>query len=206
MASNDNGGIFFNPEVNATLAVLNSTIYNNAYTFDFGDSCPPLGTCQITYSDNESGRPDSGNIDADPRLVNPDNGEYYLRTDSPCRDKRTPAGAPATDIEGNKGYVAKRQVAVPVETFDYTEPGIEGQRGCRADYEIVAGHRGLLRDSCRGDSGSPLYVEAEDGSYILLGATSRGEWASDYVCGDGGIYVRVDKFLDWIRATPGVTL
>ena len=100
MASNDNGGIFFNPEVNATLAVLNSTIYNNAYTFDFDDTCPPLGTCQITYSDIEGGWPASGNIDADPRSVNPDNGDYHLRTDSPCRDKGTPAGAPATEIEG----------------------------------------------------------------------------------------------------------
>ena len=83
MAGNDNGGILFNPEVNATLAVLNSTIYNNAYTFDFGDTCPPLGTCQITYSDIEGAWPDSGNIDADPEFVDPANDDYHLRTDSP---------------------------------------------------------------------------------------------------------------------------
>ena len=100
MAGNDNGGILFNPEVNATLAVLNSTIYNNAYTFDFGTSCPPLGTCQITHFDIEGGWPDSDNIDADPRFANPAKGDHHLRTDSPCSDKGTPVGAPATDIEG----------------------------------------------------------------------------------------------------------
>lgn len=107
------------------------------------------------------------------------------------------------DLAGTMGYGTKRQVTVPIETLDCTEPEIADQRGCREDYEIVAGHRGLLRDTCRGDSGGPLYIEGEDGSYLLLGATSRGAWGSDKCCGDGGIYVRVDKFLDWIQSAPG---
>ena len=110
------------------------------------------------------------------------------------------------DLAGTKGYGAKRQVTVPVETLDCTEADIADQRGCREGYEIVAGHRGLLRDSCKGDSGGPLYVEAEDGSYLLLGATSRGARGSDNECGDGGIYVRVDKFLDWIQEVTGAEL
>jgi len=56
--------------------------------------------CQIIYSDIEGGWPDGGNINADPRFVNPANRDYHLRTDSPCRDKGAPAGAPAADIEG----------------------------------------------------------------------------------------------------------
>ena len=87
MVGNEDGGILFNPVVNATLAVLNSIIYSNAYAFDFGDSCPPLGTCQITQSDFRGGWPDSSSIDADPRFVNLANGDYHLRTDPPCRDK-----------------------------------------------------------------------------------------------------------------------
>jgi len=111
-----------------------------------------------------------------------------------------------TDYDGTMGYGVKRQVVVPVETLDCTEPEIRAGRGCREGYEIVAGHRGLLRDSCRGDSGGPLYIEAVDGSYLLLGATARGAWGKDNQCGDGGIYVRVDKFLDWIEEVTGVQI
>jgi hypothetical protein len=110
------------------------------------------------------------------------------------------------DLAGTKGYGVKRQVVVPLETLDCTEEEIAGRRGCREGYEIVAGHRGLLRDTCRGDSGGPLYIEAEDGSYLLLGATSRGAWGKDNQCGDGGVYVRVDKFLDWIEEVTGVEI
>lgn len=115
-------------------------------------------------------------------------------------------GFGTTNLDGTKGYGAKRQVEVPAYTLDCTEPGIRAARGCREGYEIVAGHRGLLRDSCRGDSGGPLYIEAEDGSYLLLGATSRGARGSDHMCGDGGIYVRVDKFVDWIEEVTGVAI
>ncbi len=107
------------------------------------------------------------------------------------------------DLAGNVGYGIKRQVKVPVETFDCSEADVAARRGCRADFEIVAGQRGLRRDSCRGDSGGPLYIETGDGTYHLLGATSRGARGSDNVCGDGGIYVRVDKFLDWISEETG---
>jgi secreted trypsin-like serine protease len=108
------------------------------------------------------------------------------------------------DLAGRIGYGIKRQVKVPVETLDCTDAEIAHRRGCHEEYEIVAGHRGLRRDTCRGDSGGPLYIEAEDGSYLLLGATSRGAWGSDNTCGDGGIYVRVDRFCDWIQEMTGI--
>jgi secreted trypsin-like serine protease len=71
---------------------------------------------------------------------------------------------------------------------------------------MVAGHRGLLLDSCRGDSGGPLYIRNTDGEYFLIGATSRGIRDSFTTCGDGGIYVRVDLCLDWIRNVTGVAI
>jgi hypothetical protein len=110
------------------------------------------------------------------------------------------------DLAGTVGYGIKRQVRVPFDTLDCTEADIATNRGCRKGYEIVAGHRGLRRDTCRGDSGGPLYIEARDGSYLLLGATSRGTCDSEHTCGDGGIYVRVDMFLDWIREVTGAEI
>jgi hypothetical protein len=40
-------------------------------------------------------------IDADPRFVDPANGDYHLRPDSPAVDAGTPQGAPSTDIDGD---------------------------------------------------------------------------------------------------------
>jgi len=70
--------------------------------------------------------------------------------------------------------------------------------GCNADWEIVAG--GLGADSCNGDSGGPAYVLA-DGRLFLAGATSRATRNSIRPCGDGGVYTRVDRYVDWIRKT-----
>lgn len=114
------------------------------------------------------------------------------------------------DLAGKVGYGVKRRVRVPLMTLDCSEPGLAAKVGCREGYEIVAGHRGLLRDSCKGDSGGPLYIRAGDGAgspgYLLLGATARGVWGRDHQCGDGGVYVRVDKFLDWIREVTGAAI
>ena len=85
-------------------------------------------------------------------------------------------------------------------------PADQARFGCRAGTEMVAGHRGLLRDSCRGDSGGPLYIQNPAGDFYLLGATSRGSRDGSHVCGDGGIYVRVDHFLDWIHEKTGVAI
>ena len=118
----------------------------------------------------------------------------------------TLVGFGMVDLAGKVGYGVKRRVKVPLMTLDCTEPGLADKFGCREGYEIVAGHRGLLRDSCKGDSGGPLYIQAEDGSYLLLGATARGAWGRANECGDGGIYVRVDQFLDWIREVTGAAI
>jgi secreted trypsin-like serine protease len=101
---------------------------------------------------------------------------------------------------GTKGYGEKRKATVPVMTLDCKEMEDQARYGCWADVEMVAGHRGLKRDTCKGDSGGPLYVEDEEGKLFLLGVTSRGVRASGKPCGNGGIYVRADRFRDWIRA------
>jgi secreted trypsin-like serine protease len=118
----------------------------------------------------------------------------------------TAVGFGTIDQHGEVGYGRKRSVDVPITTLDCKYPTDENRYGCVPGKELVAGHRGLQRDSCRGDSGGPLYIQNGEGEYLLLGATSRGSSDAFAVCGDGGIYVRVDLCLDWIREETGADL
>jgi secreted trypsin-like serine protease len=108
------------------------------------------------------------------------------------------------NLAGTIGYGIKRMVDVPIASLQCATPNEETSFGCRGGKEMVAGHKGLLKDSCHGDSGGPLYIKNSNGGYYLLGATSRGLSNSNNACGDGGIYVRVDQFLDWIREVTGM--
>lgn len=113
--------------------------------------------------------------------------------------RATVAGFGTIDLRGMIGYGRKRKVMVPIETIDCVAAGEARQHGCVKDAELVAGHRGLRKDSCRGDSGGPLYIQDDAGDYFLLGATSRGARDRTHPCGDGGIYVRVDLCREWIE-------
>jgi hypothetical protein len=56
----------------------------------------------------------------------------------------------------------------------------------------------LGNDTCLGDSGGPVF-ERVDGAWRLLAITSRGARPLKVVCGEGGIYVRVDRIAAWIE-------
>jgi secreted trypsin-like serine protease len=116
----------------------------------------------------------------------------------------TLVGFGTVDFAGSFGYGVKRRVEVPIASLLCQGADDERDFGCVPGKEMVAGHRGLDRDSCKGDSGGPLYIKSADGEYYLLGATSRG--IGSRTCGDGGIYVRVDQFIDWIEQETGVTI
>ncbi|HEX7174918.1 MAG TPA: trypsin-like serine protease [Pyrinomonadaceae bacterium] len=113
-------------------------------------------------------------------------------------------GFGTVNLGGTIGYGVKRMVDVPITSLGCESANDQTKFGCSGGKEMVAGHKGLLKDSCRGDSGGPLYIKSSTGAYYLLGATSRGLGNTNNVCGDGGIYVRVDKFLDWIRQETGI--
>lgn len=89
-----------------------------------------------------------------------------------------------------------------VTDADCSDLSIGCQRSVSPGGEVAAGGEGV--DSCYGDSGGPLYLDA-DGTYYLVGVTSRGVNGSSN-CGLGGIYVRPDAVLDWIESESGVTL
>lgn len=107
------------------------------------------------------------------------------------------------NFNGTVGYGLKRKVEVPIASLGCAGANDPAEFGCKQSIEVVAGHRGLDLDSCTGDSGGPLYIASGEG-YFLLGATSRGVSGTGRACGDGGVYVRVDQFLDEIRQLTGV--
>lgn len=107
-----------------------------------------------------------------------------------------------TDPDSTSGFGKKRMVDVPIATKDCSDDP-QHNYGCDPGLELVAGAPFLNRDSCNGDSGGPVYIQANDGQWYLAGATSRATNQSLHACGDGGIYVRLDKFAAWIRSIPG---
>jgi len=70
---------------------------------------------------------------------------------------------------------------------------------CQPAYELVAA--ALNRDTCAGDSGGPIYVQAEDTKTYVVGVTSRSVDPKG-ACGPGGIYVLlgVPPISDWLKS------
>jgi trypsin len=106
-----------------------------------------------------------------------------------------------TDPESTSGYGIKRMVDIPIASVSCAADG-PARYGCDAGLELVAGAPFLNKDSCNGDSGGPIYVKSGTAWY-LAGATSRATVDSTRPCGDGGIYVRIDKYATWIRSVSG---
>ncbi|MHC4428647.1 MAG: dockerin type I domain-containing protein [Planctomycetota bacterium] len=65
-------------------------------------------TIDITYSDVQGGWSGSGNIDADPLFVDPENGDFRLSPGSPCIDAGDNTAVPegiTTDLAGDPRFV-----------------------------------------------------------------------------------------------------
>ena len=75
--------------------------------------------------------------------------------------------------------------------------------GAQPAGELGAGGNGV--DTCPGDSGGPLYLTPDDGTY-LGGVTSRTYDDPTFPCSEGGIYVRPDKLVPWIERVSGVNV
>jgi endonuclease G len=111
-------------------------------------------------------------------------------------------GYGAIDLQAEGDNSKLYEVSVPL-----TDPTCAGGNGCQTavspNGEFTAGGGG--RDSCNGDSGGPVYLDTPRGP-ILVGAVSRATDSATNPCGDGGIYVRIDKVTQWIETTTGRTL
>jgi Secreted trypsin-like serine protease len=106
------------------------------------------------------------------------------------------AGFGTTDVTGRYGFGTKRIADVVVVSSDGKK--CNGQNyGADPDLEFVAEDRHA--DTCKGDSGGPAYLKSPSGEWLLAGATSRATASSSMPCGDGGIYVRVEKYTPWVK-------
>ncbi|KQC06196.1 MAG: hypothetical protein APR54_07565 [Candidatus Cloacimonas sp. SDB] len=90
IADNTDIGVDIGNSFNGTSTISNSIIYGNDVQIDCSS-----GTLIVEYSDIEDGHNGTGNIDADPLFINPNNENYELRWDSdaisPCIDSGNPS-------------------------------------------------------------------------------------------------------------------
>ncbi len=103
------------------------------------------------------------------------------------------------------GFGIKREVVVQMNAVRKTDEedlsAAESTLGFNSFTEFVAGRKGSGMDSCNGDSGGPAYIFVGEDQRKVAGATSRATAERTDNCGDGGIYVRIDKLAPWIDET-----
>lgn len=104
------------------------------------------------------------------------------------------------DVFSTQGFGLKREVEVDITHIQRTPTdsldAAEDQLGFESDLEFVAGGNGY--DSCNGDSGGPAYI-LTGGERKVAGLTSRATRTATKPCGEGGIYTRIDKNLDFVQ-------
>lgn len=106
-------------------------------------------------------------------------------------------GFGSTDSTGRRGFGRKHRVDVLSIGW-----GCDAHRAawalCDESNEmLITAFNG--RDTCDGDSGGPVF-EYTSGAWQAVAITSRAVASSRYRCGDGGIYVRLDRVADWISS------
>lgn len=111
-------------------------------------------------------------------------------------------GYGAIDVNGNN-YIDDLQEVMST----ITDADCSTSSGCntaaRPAGELGAGGMGI--DTCSGDSGGPMYLLTDYGNF-LAGVTSRSYDDSVKPCGDGGIYERPDKIVDWAEQQTGIAM
>jgi endonuclease G len=130
-------------------------------------------------------------------------------TETSAAAETTLVGFGNDDVLSTRGFGIKREVRVPITHIQRDSVDLddaEQELGFESDLEFVAGGMGF--DSCNGDSGGPAYIEV-GGRRLVAGLTSRATETARTPCGEGGIYTRVDRNMDFVRdvaASIGVTL
>ncbi len=113
----------------------------NCIVWNTGDGISTSGVTTITveYSDIQEGWPGTGNIDADPMFVDPDNGDLRLLPGSPCLDAGDNTAVPKgidTDLDGNPRFVGNgTPPVVDMGAYESQDPQIPPVP-CVADIDL----------------------------------------------------------------------
>jgi len=83
---------------NASPFITNSILWGNVAPIYQETLILPPAVATVTFSCIAGGYAGTGNMNADPRFVDPTAGELQLQAHSPCIDSGTDAGAPCCDI------------------------------------------------------------------------------------------------------------
>ena len=92
-------GVYFHGE--STPTITNSILWGNGTEEIYVDAS---STLVVSYSDVQGGWPGMGNIDADPRFVEPASGDFHCLHGSPAIDSADNTAVPpgvTTDLDGN---------------------------------------------------------------------------------------------------------
>ncbi len=151
----------------ATTMAANCIVWGNSE-----DQIAGLGS--VSWSNVQNGYPGEGNIDADPRFVDPANGDYRLGDGSPCIDAGNNSLVPPEsefDLDGNPRFV--NDLGMP-DMGEGTAPIVD--MGC---YEFQAASTGLnlaLRTNC--PEGGPARIgwanASPDRMAVLLISSDTG--------------------------------
>jgi secreted trypsin-like serine protease len=113
-------------------------------------------------------------------------------------------GYGATNPTGTANYGTRREApqVVPSPILSPKWPANADRYGCDPKLEFVCGPNKTGTDSCNGDSGGPASIKINGKEYIA-GVVSRDIVVngSEGLCGQGGIYTRVDQYEQWIKET-----
>ncbi|HEY5939074.1 MAG TPA: trypsin-like serine protease [Kofleriaceae bacterium] len=109
-------------------------------------------------------------------------------------------GFGSTDLSGEGANTRLNEITVPITDKDCANTAAGCVAAIAPGGEFIAG--GNNKDSCNGDSGGPVYLDTPNGP-VVIGAVSRGMDGAATSCGEGGIYVRTDKVVQWIEQTVG---
>ncbi len=129
-------------------------------------------------------------LDIDPSPLREDAGRPY--------GEGRVVGFGATDGAGRRGAGIRGEGTVWFDGWGCDRLRA-ARAGCRPGAELVIAGAGGA-DTCDGDSGGPVFERSTRG-WRVLAITARPLRRSRHRCGDGGIYVRVDRLQPWIRQT-----
>ncbi len=89
--------------------IINSILWGNDLEISTHPSNPKLIYCDI-----QGGYPGLGNIDSDPLFINPENGDYHLKTGSPCKDAGHPRYLDSDGSTADMGAYGGNAASLPM--------------------------------------------------------------------------------------------